>query len=236
MDTPGLRARAWRPAWALGAAAAIVCFLAIGYAVTPVWHDFHAENGPEEVVQAGLWFAAAAVSLSAVLAGGRPWNDRLGVAWLGALALTAGARELDLHTKLNPETLGEWGVRYRMDWWLDFSVPLSVKLLWSAIFLGMGAAIIGPAAVLRPPLGKALRRGDPVAVLLAMAGMGVIAGFVADDLLRGVFAHHGSQAAEEALELCGVSLFLGAAIVARVRVARGLPWLPLRRAASTGAP
>lgn len=89
----------------------------------------HEEGGVLELTQAAIlgtavpWAAVAALRLP-------PGRYR---AWGGVLmfvALGAYAREADFHTVLNPQYLGEWGLRYRADWWLNGQVSLWLKLGW----------------------------------------------------------------------------------------------------------
>lgn len=63
-----------------------------------------------------------------------------------ALIITAvaAAREMDAHVLLNPETIGEFGVRYRIDWWLDGDVSFLRKLTWAAIAALAVAAATAP--------------------------------------------------------------------------------------------
>ncbi|MEM1331630.1 MAG: hypothetical protein AAGG07_13830 [Planctomycetota bacterium] len=170
------------------------------------------EDGPIEEAQFVLW------GFSAVIALALAWRlrdkaTRWFTAWLGVCAALAGARELDLHEKLNPETLGAWGVRYRLDWWTDLSVPLLPKLAWAVVGLAIGAAFILPI----------LRAGPAVRHVLAthrvVLGLGISSivflaiGWASDDLLRIWTTEIEGVMGEELAELLGAACYALAVVL-----------------------
>lgn len=172
------------------------------------------EGGPLEMFQLGCWIAAAGVAVGwlALHVGsvGRP--DRRAaalLAWLATIAALAGSRELDLHTLLNPATLGPWGVRYRLDWWLDPAQSLAVKSTWAALVILAAAAFVLPAVASRTLITRLVRRRGAAFWTMLGAIACLAGGYAADDLLgRGRFVAPGvSQVAEEALEGLGALLF-----------------------------
>lgn len=148
----------------------------------------HEEGGVLELTQAAI--LGSAVVLAAVAALRLPPGRYR--AWGGMLmlvALVAYAREADFHTVLNPRYLGEWGIRYRADWWLNGQVSLGLKLGW-AVTLATPVAVLGlllRASRAQPV--EALRQRKPFA-WLALSCVGLYAvGYAMDDLLgRGQFA------------------------------------------------
>ena len=106
----------------------------------PLPHALVREYGPLELIQAGCWWGAAAVAFFSSGFGRHGLRGRALLGWLGVVSALAFAREFDMHESLNPETLGDWGVRYRVDWWIDASVPLTIKAFWAAITVVLALA------------------------------------------------------------------------------------------------
>jgi hypothetical protein len=132
---------------------------------------------------------------------------------LSVLALLAALRELDAHIFLNPATIGEYGVRYKISWWLDSGVPLWLKLGWATLFLGVLFLLVFPALRLRHSAMRLLRNADPPLVLLLACFVFLTIGFGIDDLLRGSrrISFNTRQVIEEMSELIGALFFLWSA-------------------------
>ena len=212
---------------------ALALALVVGFALT-MGGAIAAEDGPVEMAQVTMWCIAAAcallmfpripddvtpVSAARVPAGNGDENaddnapgtrDRAAswfTAWLGVMALLATARELDLHVVANPETLGAWGVRYRLDWWADFGVPIGPKLLWAGVFLVIGTAVVFPILRAWPTLARALKRRPLVLAMGVLSGLGLFIGWAWDDLFREWTSAYGPYI-EEGAELMGSWAYL----------------------------
>ena len=174
--------------------------------------DIDGEGGPIEAAQVALWAFAAVIALTLA------WRLRDKAArwftvWLGVLASLAAARELDLHVKLNPETLGDWGVRYRLDWWTDGSVSIGLKLMWFAIASVIGAAFIIPMLRAGTAVKQVLLRQRAVPILGAACLAMLFVGWASDDLLRQWTSKVEGVLVEEGAELIGVCCFALAVIL-----------------------
>ncbi|MEM7629656.1 MAG: hypothetical protein AAF356_09590 [Planctomycetota bacterium] len=168
--------------------------------------ELFGEGGPVETAQLVIWGIAAVLALGGALIGEHP--RRLVTFWLGVICVLCFARELDLHEALNPETLGDLGVRYRMDWWLQDGAPLLLKLSWAGVFTAIGAAVTLPLVFGKPDAIRALRNGSASAWILVI-GCGLLAmGVVLDDLLRDALPLALRQPAEEICELIGAACFI----------------------------
>ena len=205
----------WR--WALAAPAAA----ALAAAGIAVWVAFRgvpagllAEDGPLELVEAGAWFVCAFVAFAF---GWRTPDARgkWGVALLGVLAVLAGLREIDAHIHLNPETLGPWGVRYRWDWWTSADSPVAPRILWLLVGAAVGAALLVPMIKARARPIHQLRTRHAGTWLFCLAAGALAAGWVLDDVLRGMLAKEPAKLAEELAELIGVGLYF-ACVVASI--------------------
>ncbi|MFG0326893.1 MAG: hypothetical protein ACF8SC_06460 [Phycisphaerales bacterium JB037] len=199
--------------WLLGPGLALAAAIISGVVWMITGGHVWAEDGLIEYAQLGLWGVCVLVAGAVALT--TPGRARAAAAWRGVLGAVAGARELDLHIKLNPETLGEWGVRYRLDWWTDMSVPLGVKSMWLAIGLAIGIALVLPIYLARQDPIRLLKARHPASVLFAIAIGGLAMGWAMDDLFRGWFAEEPAQALEELCELAGVGFYLGSVIACR---------------------
>ena len=199
----------------LGVAAVVLGTAAVLYMTFNSPAFLHAEDGPIEIIQLISWCVAAVLAFLAC-ARGPQRDDRLICAWRGVLAVVIAIRELDLHEQLNSETLGNLGVHYRIDWWLDSSVPIWLKAGWATIALaGIGLLLIPPLLV-RPPTFRLLRAGDASTWLFILAFGLLFLGYALDDFLgRGTIIEsiQITQALEELAELMGVWAFVGSSIL-----------------------
>lgn len=213
----------------VAAAAATLLAIAIFFCVFfPVPLTLEEPEGALESVGLIPWLIALPVALLGV-ARAPTLRDRLDSAWLGTLAALAAARELDLHTRLNPEQLGDWGVRYRSDWWLDPGAPLGPKVLWAAAALALGLALLAFPLIVRAPALRLLRAGDTPTWLFVAAACLLGCGYLTDDIMR--HSPYISKAnlwrIEETFELLGSAAFLGSvACTARWPLTRRLAALP----------
>ncbi|MEO0630570.1 MAG: hypothetical protein AAFY46_07555 [Planctomycetota bacterium] len=186
------------------------------------------ENGPIEIAQLELWIGAALFAFILAIPQ-RRISDKAALALVGLAAAAAAAREIDAHVLLNPETIGELGVRYRIDWWLDGAVSPLRKLAWAGIVL-IGIAAVAAATIaahFHPVL--ALKRRNRSLIYFAACAACLAIGFTFDDLLRGVVPLTTAQAAEESIEvlaplfyLAGVNHFAVTALTGR-RTVRNMP-------------
>lgn len=175
------------------------------------------EDGVFEIAQVVVWGLSC---VSAVVVATRITHgpSRWGTVLLGVFAFFAMLRELDAHIALNPQRLGAWGVRYRIDWWLDGSVPVMIKAVWVAIAACVAAVVGYSVWRARQPMRWDLARLR----LLAGAGVMLFVGFVCDDLLRGRVPIEIAQVIEETAEMIGALLFLAAVLAPESASDRGL--------------
>ncbi|MEM0983152.1 MAG: hypothetical protein AAGI17_04280 [Planctomycetota bacterium] len=214
----------WVVAGVLGLSLVIV---GVGYVGSGFSIETHAEGGVIETLQIVVWSLAFLVGAFAIPRSEVP-RARLLARWLAFLAALAIVRELDLHEMANPDVLGDWGVHYRIDWWLSAEAPVLPRVAWAAVFIGIALLQLWLFARTGPNPVRALREGDLSAWLL-VGSIGLLgAGSVADDLLRGMLPREPLQAFEEIAELVGVTLFLGS-VVARLRPSGVLPRLGIGR-------
>lgn len=201
--------RVWKPRrWVWAVWALLPCLAAIPFAFADAGAGTFTEGKLVELMQKGILVVAvvAAVLMAVFVRLPRICHRR--TLLLGLFALACLARELDLHVALNPEHFGRYGVRYRIDWWLDGGVSLLLKLGWAAVlgcvvwvgvFLGRGAS--GPVD---------WRRARPRLFVLGLACYFV--GFVFDDLMRAHLAEAVRQSVEETIELVATACILGAVL------------------------
>jgi hypothetical protein len=185
----------------------------------------YGESGILEDLSLVCWCVALATALWTAVRFQTPL-DRLAAVWMGTLAFLAAARELDLHTWLNPGRLGSMGVRFRANWWLDGMVSPWLKLFWIAAFLVVAAAVLYPPFSLRRALKALLKRGDLGVVLLLCATGFLVSGVLIDDRMRRVrvIPLPIKQLVEETSELIGAACFCASAVVLWRRSANGR-WL-----------
>jgi hypothetical protein len=120
----------------------------------------------------GFWAVAIIFSLATIYRQ-RERNDRLLAMCLGTAALLAGLRELDLHHALGPDVLGDYGMRFRIAWWLDGDVNFALKVGWLIVFALLGTLLAYPLWKVRPPVLTLARRG------IAMRGILILSSFAA---------------------------------------------------------
>lgn len=198
-----IKPRRWKWAiWALLPALAAIPFL-----LSKEGASIFKEDRIIEGVQSGMLFLAiiAGAVIALLLGPGRCRYRSLAIAALAALAL---ARELDLHTALNPEQLGQWGVRYRPDWWTDPDVILGAKLLWGAVVASIIAAAVIVIQRGAGPINWSHPRPRLVALALALYALG----FIFDDILRDSLPATLRLVIEELAELLAAACILGAAL------------------------
>lgn len=173
------------------------------------------EFGPLEWFHNTMW--GVAIVLAAIaLAKLRDRTTRLMDFWLLLLATGALARELDLHMLLKPDgALGAFGMRYRIDWWLNAEIPLWLKLAWLIVNIALLAGLALPLLLARAPTLRLLRAGDGASwtFLIAVGFLGI--GYAADDLLgRGQFIEPlQSRWIEETSEGLGAVMFAVSAAI-----------------------
>lgn len=172
-----------------------------------------AEHGPVEILQIIAWAAALAAAVRGVWRRA-PVRERVFAAWLCAVALGAVLRELDAHVLLNPTDAAGFGVRYRIDWWLDPQTPMLPRLLWLVAAIALVAAILAPFVWVAPKFVKLLAALDGAWMLFALGAAAVAGGYACDDLLgRGRFtAPENTRIIEELLELGGAAAFAAGAV------------------------
>jgi len=227
-----------RPSTAGRAASGIGLFAgAIGLGALVAWGESHPLAGvvPEahralEQLQVWLWIGAAALCGAAGWRS-RGWRSLMLSLWLGIAALLAGARELDLHTVLNPENvhlLGlapEQAVRFRLDWWTDAQTPRGLRAAWAGVLLAGGFLAVAPLIAARYPWIRRALRLDAFPLAIGFGFALLAAGYALDDLLGRPLERAGVDLglAEEIVELvgeCSVVLAVGVLCV-RGAEARG---------------
>lgn len=212
---PARRARLWTSAdVVIGASGAIVltALAACLYALKPMSGVADGSEHPLEGVTLGWWSLAVVASVAVALT--QRGRDRMGGGILLIMAVFAILRELDMHSRLEPQSLGRWGVEMRIDWWLEATAPMWIKGTWAVLF-GLPVVVIVVLAVRqRAPLGRLALAGDPSSVLLLVAGGLLLGGAACDDLLRdATFVSDAvRKSVEEWLELLGGAAFAGCAV------------------------
>lgn len=167
------------------------------------------EHGPVESTQFVLWIVCALLAFDLAVRRTRP-RERLFSAWLCFGSAIAAMREMDMHIFLNPEYLGDWGVRYRLDWWISAEAPILPRLMWAAIGAAFVFAMLWPLLRTAPRMLTLLRAGDRAFRAFVIAVCAFAVGYACDDLFgRGMFVPDVySQALEETAELVGVAFVL----------------------------
>jgi len=193
------------------AMAAIVILAVVGleYALSRSPANLHAENGPIEQMTLAAWLASTLTAAFAFKRH-RGRHDRPAIAWLGTLSLLAALREADAHVLLNPAYLGQFGVRYRLDWFLSPNVSLPLRAAWLVLFATVALLLIMPVVLTRLPLGCLLCEGDAAAGLFLISILCLAVGYASDDLLRGthLLPREILKAIEEVGEMLGGFSFL----------------------------
>jgi hypothetical protein len=175
--------------------------------------DALSERGTIEVGSAVLWFVGG-LSAAAFARKSRP-SERVIQLWLMLLGLLCGARELDLQLWMNPKRIGEWGVRFRIDWWISSAVPLGIKLAWVVVFVTIGVIVYVMArrtlAMLSDkanPVRRIPLRRNPAVGLFLLAMFSIFLGWVSDDVLRGLTHPIWGAMWEESVEFLGAAVFV----------------------------
>lgn len=178
-----------------------------------------AEGGPIEAAQILFWVFPATLAI-----GGACWvakGVRPVLVFLGGMGLAAGAREADLHILMNPGTLGDWGVRYRLRWWMSTHDPILPRLMWLAIFLAIGVITVHVSRKALPVIWTKHRWMPRLLLMMIIAGA---LGWISDDILRPLQQYSSlPPAAEETFETISGLLFV--MIMVRLRFDTGRPEL-----------
>lgn len=198
-----------------GAAFVALVASAIHYATAYGWVNLFIEGSWAELVQLFGWIGAACWAWWRIPRTplGR---DRWMIFWLAILASLAAAREEDLQKQLNPDRFGPLGVSFRIDWWLDGSVPLALKIAWIILGAAIIFALTVPLLRARPRLILLTLGLDPATWLFGCGGAFLALGYAADDLFgRGlVMPLVWSGILEETSELLGAALLIASIVVA----------------------
>lgn len=199
---------------ALLAAVGIALAVAVTVFFLPPGQSIHQENGLLEDVSVCLWAASMITAFWASVRG-LDSQARLLAFWSGWVALLAGLRELDMHILLNPVHLGTWGVRYRIDWWLNGEISPVLKLVWLTILFAAVAPFVYPLWKMRRHLIPRVLSGEPAVGLLGLSSVFLFMGVVMDDFLRPVHFQNPDlkQIIEETSELIGAVLYAAGAVI-----------------------
>ena len=176
------------------------------------------ESGPLEWSQSVCWLISAALALAAAIRV-KDREVRALLLLLAGGALLVAARESDLHTKLNPDVIGYWGLHYRRDWWLSGSSPILPRVLWAVIgllILAAGSYLVWRGAITMFLRGR--RHGRLVWTLGAATALMLVA-YALDDLLRYRLNLRQSQVCEETIETVACLTYF-CAIVWGIRLSR----------------
>ena len=172
----------------------------------------YSEGGVLETLSVIFWIGALLLCLLALFR----WHDRVDqriFKWLCLICFLSAARELDAHVLLNPIYFGQYGVRYRIDWFFSnkFEVSILLKLMWGAIFIVVLAFLFAPLFIWRKPMIRLIRNGDTAAGLFLFGITALAIGFIFDDILRGTHFMSGNlrRAIEETSEMLGAIFFFG---------------------------
>lgn len=168
------------------------------------------ESGLIEIMQVCAWLASAFIAW-AVAFTARDAERPAPLFALGVLAILAAAREIDLHIHLNPETLGPYGVRYRIDWLLDGEVPIWLRGGWLAIFALVGCILVLVFRRAGPQFKRMFAARTLTALLLVGTFGFILIGYTLDDLMRGIFSGQRGLF-EESVELLAALLYLSAVL------------------------
>jgi hypothetical protein len=161
--------------------------------------ELMSEGHAVQTAQAVVWALSAVVALAT--ASSRRGLDAVVPAWLGALALLALAREMDLHEMLHATT----PIHFRLRWLLESDASFWWKAGVLGLVLAMAAVVVAPLIVLRSRWRTLLGRGDRETWLLVAALACLAAGYALDDIV-GRWAgmdRAWTKPVEETLELVG---------------------------------
>jgi hypothetical protein len=186
----------------------VAVLVAAAHWLSPESDALYREGGVLEDISVGIWFLSALLAVGTMMQFANP-RTRLMAVWTSWLALLAALRELDLHIWLNPKHLGEYGVRYRLDWWLSTETSVWLRLGWLLFFVVVIGLAVYPPVRLWKRLLSLLLQGDSLMGFLWVAVIFLLGGFVIDDLLRPVhFVELGTkQLCEETSEMIGALLY-----------------------------
>jgi len=194
----------------IGLAVALALTLGVtaaAYAIAYGWVNLFIESAWAELVQLLAWLLAACMAWWRLPRTPRG-RDRAMTFWLAVVCSLCAAREEDLHVYLNPDRMGDFGVSFRIAWWLDGGVPLALKLAWVVIAAVLLAALLAPLARARPRLALLVLGRDPGVWLFGVGGGFLVLGYLFDDLIgRGLLMSLvASQVLEEGSETVGAAL------------------------------
>jgi hypothetical protein len=187
---------------------------AMWYALAFGWPNLFIESAWAEMWQLFAWLAAACVAWWRLpRTPGR--RDRAMTFWLAVVCSLCAAREEDMHIYLNPDRMGDFGVSFRVAWWLDGAVPVALKLAWVVIAAALLAALLAPLARARPRLALLVLGRDPGVWLFGLGGGFLVLGYLFDDLVgRGLLMSLvASQVLEEGSETIGAALVSASVLV-----------------------
>lgn len=213
-----MRDTEYRPFAYLAWSGAVGVVLLIGIvlcgAVIDRLNILYMEAGPLENMSLALWLLSAFAAAAAY----RRWTgkvDRLVAFWVAAMSCLAALREADAHHLLNPDVIGRIGVHYRIEWVLDPGVSILLKVGYALLFLPVVAVGFVPLLRLRGGFGRLARAGDAAVGMLIVAGVGVLLGYIMDDVLRGCpFMRKAvRQLIEETGEFAGALAFCAASLL-----------------------
>jgi hypothetical protein len=178
------------------------------------WKNLFIESSWVEIWQLLAWLTAASFSWWGV-ARIESSRDRAMALWLAILSSLCAAREEDRHELLNPEVIGDFGVRFRVDWWLDASVPLLLKLAWLIVAIVLIAGVTLPLLWARPRVLRLIFGRDPAIWLCGVGGGFMMLGYLFDDIIgRGLLVSlNTSQVLEEGSETIGAFLIAAGVFV-----------------------
>lgn len=157
------------------------------------------------------WVLAAALGIVGVLRWHRP-RERLFGAGLVLVCIAAGLRELDAHLWIGPRLIGDWGMHFRIDWWLSASAPVLPRLLWLGGGIAAATVLVWAGLKVWPRVLLLVWSRDRAWMLFVLAVVLLFCGYAMDDLVgRGQFVPKVyTKAVEESAELLGAILFASA--------------------------
>lgn len=183
-------------------------------------HDALSERGMIEQASVAMWLVGVVAAGWCLVRRCGRWSRAASI-WLMLFALAAAAREMHLERALNPKYLGEWGVRFRFDWWVSAETSVLLRLMWAGIFASVAVMVAG---LVRYTLGVGGATGESGAQpnlrnardffglpgwrWLALTLMLLVAGWGCDDVLRGRLHEIWGAMIEESLELLAATCFI----------------------------
>jgi hypothetical protein len=187
--------------------AVLIAAVVLAIKIHPKGFGIFDEHDSVESVSVCFWFLTTLTcGLSCIfVAPSVAW--RWCFVWLLVLSGLAALRELDIHEVLNPETLGDWGVRYRIDWWIAADTSILVRGLWALVALVLLFLLLYPLKQAKT-LWRPIRGNVSFMILLPVALAGLATGYICDDVLREAqfISSNLKRAIEETSELFGAAL------------------------------